>query len=100
MRRKRKPCFHKGRQEYASNFFNPENTSIKGNSKIPAHGPINSPAYIHFALEIETNDYGNYKNMLIRNGIDIEEMVWDNGSRSIYFRDPAGNFVELITEKR
>jgi catechol-2,3-dioxygenase len=51
-------------------------------------------------LEIETNDYGNYKNMLIRNGIDIEEMVWDNGSRSIYFRDPAGNFVELITEKR
>ena len=59
----------------ASNFFNPVNTSIKGNSKIPAHGPINSPAYIHFALEIETNDYGNYKNMLIRNGNDIEEMV-------------------------
>ena len=56
-------------------IFNPENTSIKENSKFPAHGPINAPAYIHFALEIETNDYGNYKNMLIRNGIDIEEMV-------------------------
>ena len=36
--------------------------------------------------------------MLIRNGIDIEEMVWDNGSGSIYFRDPAGNHAELITE--
>jgi hypothetical protein len=25
-------------------------------------------------------------------------MVWDNGTGSIYFRDPAGNLVELKTE--
>ena len=37
--------------------------------------------------------------MLIQNGIAIEkEMVWDNGSGLIYFRDPAGNLVEFITE--
>jgi catechol 2,3-dioxygenase-like lactoylglutathione lyase family enzyme len=37
--------------------------------------------------------------MLIQNGIAIEkEMVWDSGSGSIYFRDPAGNLVEFITE--
>ena len=36
--------------------------------------------------------------MLIQNGIDIEkEMVGNNGSGSIYFRDPAGNLVEFIT---
>jgi catechol 2,3-dioxygenase-like lactoylglutathione lyase family enzyme len=49
-------------------------------------------------LEIERNDYGNYKIMMKRNGIDIEEMAWDNGSGSIYFRDPAGNLVEFITK--
>jgi hypothetical protein len=27
-----------------------------------------------------------------------KKMVWDNGSESIYFRNPAGNFVEFITE--
>ena len=53
--------------------FNPENASIKENSKFPAHGPINAPASIHVALEIERNDYGNSKNMLIHNGIDIEK---------------------------
>ena len=54
-------------------IFNAENTSFKGNSKFPAHGPINAPASIHVALEIERNDYGNSKNMLIHNGIDIEK---------------------------
>ena len=52
-------------------IFNPENTSFKGNSKFPAHGPINALASIHFALEIERNNYGKSKNMLIHNGIDI-----------------------------
>ena len=33
-------------------IFNPENASIKENSKFPAHGPINAPASIHVALEI------------------------------------------------
>jgi catechol 2,3-dioxygenase-like lactoylglutathione lyase family enzyme len=29
-------------------------------------------------------------------GVVIEQVVeWDQGSRSIYFRDPAGNSVEL-----
>jgi hypothetical protein len=50
--KKRKPWFHKGRQSIFLTF-NPESTSIKGKSKFPAHGPINPPACIHFALEIE-----------------------------------------------
>jgi hypothetical protein len=54
-------------------IFYPENAGIKGNSKFPAHRPITPHACIHIALEIERNDYGNFKNLLIHNGIDIEK---------------------------
>ena len=80
-------------------IFNPENTRIKGNGRFPTHGAITPPACIHLALEIEKEDYGVSKKMLIDMNIDIEkEMVWDNGSGSIYFRDPAGNLVEFVTK--
>jgi catechol-2,3-dioxygenase len=37
--------------------------------------------------------------MLMQKDIVIEkEIVWGNGSESIYFRDPAGNLVEFITK--
>jgi hypothetical protein len=80
-------------------IFNPENTSFKGNSKTSAHGPINALASIHFALEIERNNYSNSKNMLIHNGIDIEKR-WSGTTEvdQFYFGDPAGNHIELITE--
>jgi catechol-2,3-dioxygenase len=78
-------------------IFNPENTKIEGNSRFPAHGAIiTPPACIHLALEIEKNDYDNSKYMLMQKDIAIEkEIVWDNRSGSIYFRDPAGNLVEF-----
>jgi catechol-2,3-dioxygenase len=80
-------------------IFNPENTRIKGDSRFPIHGAITPPACIHLALEIEKNGYDNSKNMLMQNDIAIEqEIVWGNGSGSIYFRDPAGNLVEFITK--
>ena len=79
-------------------IFNPENTRIKGNGRFPTHGAITPPACIHLALEIEKNGYDNSKNMLMQNDIAIEkEIAWGNGSGSIYFRDPAGNLVEFIT---
>jgi hypothetical protein len=79
-------------------IFNPENTSFKGNSKYPAHGPINALASIHFAFEIKRNNYGNSKNRLIHKGIDIEKRC--SGTTEVdllYFRTLAGNHVELIT---
>ena len=37
--------------------------------------------------------------MLIHNGIDIEKRwSWTTEIELIYFRDPAGNHAELITE--
>jgi hypothetical protein len=37
--------------------------------------------------------------MLTDKNIAIEkEIVWDNGSGSIYFKDPAGSLVEFVTK--
>lgn len=80
-------------------IFNPNNTLTKGDTVFPLHGAISPPASVHFALEIEKEDYENSKNMLVQNEIEIEkELSWENESRSIYFRDPAGNLVEFITK--
>jgi catechol-2,3-dioxygenase len=79
-------------------IFNPKNTMIKSNNEFPIHGVITPPAIVHFALEIEKEDYENSKNMLDQNNIEIEkEITWKKGTKSIYFRDPIGNLVEFIT---
>jgi catechol-2,3-dioxygenase len=79
-------------------IFNPENTMVKSNSLFPVHGAITPPSIVHFALEIEIEDYENSKTMLNENKIEIEkEIVWKKGTKSIYFRDPIGNLVEFIT---
>lgn len=76
--------------------FNPGRTS-KSNDSLPAHGSM-APARIHFAMEIEGSDYERWKGLLAKNGVEVEkEVSWKEKSRSLYFRDPAGNLVELIT---
>ena len=78
-------------------IFNPARTSTD-NDRLPTHGAQTPPASIHFAMEIKENDYQSWKELLARNGIAIEKQVdWKGRSRSLYFRDPAGNLVELIT---
>ena len=79
--------------------FNPENTSLAANSTFPTHGVCTSPSSIHFALEIEQAGYEAAKNLLVQNKIAIEkEMSWGSGGKSVYFRDPAGNLVEIVTK--
>lgn len=75
-------------------IFNPERTSPT-NDELPPHG---AAGQIHFAIEIEKIDYPSWKERLTINGIPIEkEVEWKPESRSLYFRDPAGDLVELIT---
>jgi len=39
-----------------------------------------------------------WKKHLADHGVEIEkEVEWPKGGKSIYFRDPAGNSVELAT---
>lgn len=80
-------------------IFNPDVTRIEGKSIFPVHGATTPPACIHFALEIDMQDYDGLKIMLAQKNIDIEkELQFETGSRAIYFRDPVGNLVEFITK--
>jgi catechol 2,3-dioxygenase-like lactoylglutathione lyase family enzyme len=75
-------------------IFNPNETR-KGGS-IPPHGADGSS---HFALSIDPDQYDPWLAYLRAAGVAIEnEHAWpDWGARSIYFHDPSGNLVELIT---
>ncbi len=73
--------------------FNADAT-LKGDQRTP-HG-AKGPG--HFALGIDADALDTWRQELQENGILIEDQVeWPRGRRSIYFRDPAGNSVELIT---
>lgn len=62
---------------------------------LPAHGAV-GPS--HFALGIERSSFDAWRQHLETHGVPIEkEIEWPAGGRSIYFRDPAGNSVELVT---
>ena len=78
-------------------IFNPVNTLNHIKKLFPIHGAITPPSIIHFALEIQKEDYEKWKDALQNNKINIEKEIELKSSRSIYFRDPAGNLVEFIT---
>jgi catechol 2,3-dioxygenase-like lactoylglutathione lyase family enzyme len=74
-------------------LFNPA-TTINGDVLL-AHGAI-GPG--HFAIGIPADALEEWKRRLIERHVAIEQEVsWPRGGRSIYFRDPAGNAVELLT---
>jgi len=74
-------------------IFNPESTQKQG--LFPAHG-TKGPG--HAALGIAANSLNYWKSRLQEHRIAIEkEAVWPLGGQSLYFRDPAGNSVELVT---
>jgi len=79
-------------------IFNPESTLRDSDSIFPIHGAIPSITIVHFALEINRGDYEKWNDLLSKKQIDIEKELKIGNSRSIYFRDPSGNVVELITE--
>ena len=63
--------------------------------EFPAHG---STGPGHFALGIDAAALDLWREHLTARGVQIEkELTWPRGGRSLYFRDPAGNLVELIT---
>jgi catechol 2,3-dioxygenase-like lactoylglutathione lyase family enzyme len=42
------------------------------------------------------DDYDGWKRRLVADEVEIlEERTWDNGVRSFYFHDPAGNVLEI-----
>ena len=68
--------------------------TLKGD-QLPAHGATGSG---HFALGIEAEAFDAWRKLLQGHGVTIEkEVEWPKGGKSLYFRDPSGNSVELVT---
>lgn len=62
---------------------------------LPSHG-AKGPG--HFAMGIDAESRDAWRQRLLSQGVAIEkEVEWPHGGKSIYFRDPAGNSVELVT---
>lgn len=60
---------------------------------VPPHG-ARGPG--HFCLAVAPDQLDGWRTHLLRHGIEIEaDLHWPNGARSVYFRDPAGNSIEL-----
>ncbi len=60
---------------------------------VPSHG---TTAVGHIAFAAKPGDLDAWREQLRQAGVPIErEVDWDEGGHSIYFRDPAGNVVEL-----
>jgi catechol 2,3-dioxygenase-like lactoylglutathione lyase family enzyme len=76
--------------------FNPDATAVPG-GVAPAHG-AHGPGHVAFA--IDEGAFDSWLGRLARHGVEVEELVdWPSGGRSIYFRDPGGNSIELTTPR-
>ena len=68
--------------------------TLKGD-QLPPHG-ASGPG--HFALGIAAEAFDAWRQHLGGHGVTIEkEVEWPKGGKSLYFRDPSGNSVELVT---
>ena len=76
-------------------IFNPEQTRVEeaSSNSVPPHG-TEGPG--HMAFSVAEGELGAWRNHLAAHGVEIEaEVDWPRGGHSLYFRDPAGNSIEL-----
>ena len=60
--------------------------------------PHDGSGELHLAFSVPASALADWEARLAALGVAIESRVsWPRGGRSIYFRDPARNLVELIT---
>ena len=77
-------------------IFHPDQAMATTGS-IPPHG-ARGPGHVAFA--VAETELPAWRERLARHGIAIEsEVQWGQGGRSLYFRDPAGNSVEIATPR-
>jgi catechol 2,3-dioxygenase-like lactoylglutathione lyase family enzyme len=75
-------------------LFDPARTRIR-DSAMPAHG-AEGPG--HAAFAVPDDEIDSWRERLTAHGVPIEQEVsWPRGGRSLYFRDPAGNSVEIVS---
>jgi len=60
--------------------------------------PHDGSGHLHYAFAIAAEHLEAWTARLAEQGVSIESRVdWPRGARSLYFRDPDGNLVELAT---
>jgi len=70
-------------------------TTMVDGTPIPLHG-ANGPGHVAFA--VPGPELASWKDRLVHGGVAIEaEVRWPRGGCSVYFRDPAGNSLELAS---
>jgi catechol 2,3-dioxygenase-like lactoylglutathione lyase family enzyme len=80
-------------------IFNPAHTgtvqTAVGGVQIPRHGAT-GPGHLAFLATID--EINEWRDHLSAHDVDIEaDVAWGSGGRSLYFRDPAGNSIEIAT---
>ena len=77
--------------------FRAETSKVDSGTGIPAHG-TQGPGHIAFAMS--ENDIDGWQEKLAEARVGVEsDFTWPSGGRSLYFRDPAGNSIELTTPR-
>jgi catechol 2,3-dioxygenase-like lactoylglutathione lyase family enzyme len=80
-------------------LFNPQQTSTEVTEvdgvPIPLHGARGAG---HLAFRVSLDEIDAWRQRLEAHGVAIEaEVTWPGGGGSFYFRDPAGNSLEVAT---
>jgi catechol 2,3-dioxygenase-like lactoylglutathione lyase family enzyme len=72
-------------------------TAAKRSVAVPPHGATGAG---HIAFAVADRDLQRWVAHLVTHGVEIEaELDWPNGGRSFYFRDPAGNSLEIAAPR-
>jgi len=75
--------------------FNGNATTEPSKMGIPVHGATGEG---HTAFHMTEDEIEGWKSRLDDSGVEIEcEYEWPSGGKSLYFRDPSNNSIELTT---
>jgi catechol 2,3-dioxygenase-like lactoylglutathione lyase family enzyme len=79
-------------------LFNPaeaRKVGTHGGLDVPPHGTTGAG---HLCFAMPQADLAAWSEHLTQHGVAIEKVIdWPGGGRSLYFRDPAGNSLELAS---
>jgi catechol 2,3-dioxygenase-like lactoylglutathione lyase family enzyme len=75
-------------------LFNAQESNKPGD-ELPPHG-MQGAGHVAFSAPLDMLD--RWKEHLTKHDVPIElDYTWPHGGRSLYFRDPAGNSLEITT---
>jgi catechol 2,3-dioxygenase-like lactoylglutathione lyase family enzyme len=81
-------------------LFNPAESTrpgTHGGIDFPLHGTTGAG---HLCFAVSESSLADWQTHLAERGVSIEKVLdWPGGGRSLYFRDPAGNSLELATPR-